>query len=148
MRASTPKKVRPIEPDGWFHTGDVAVMDSEGFIYIVDRLKDLIISGGENISTVEVEQAVVSHPHVREAAVIGIAHERWGETPLAIVTLEPGAPLDEDELIEHCRARLAHYKCPTAVAVMEGLPKTASGKVSKAALRASYGGASAASVAG
>ena len=120
-------------------------MDDEGFIYIVDRLKDLIISGGENISSVEVEQALVSHPGVREAAVIAIAHERWGETPLAIVTPEPGAALEEGELIEHCRAHLAHYKCPTVVAFVEELPKTASGKVSKAALRASHGGVSAAS---
>ena len=135
-----------FEPDGWFHTGDIAVMDDASFIYIVDRLKDLIISGGENISSVEVEQALVSHPHVREAAVIGVAHERWGETPLAIVTLEPGVALDEDELIAHCRARLAHYKCPTEVAVVEELPKTANGKVSKSALRRSHGGVVPASV--
>ena len=135
-----------FEPDGWFHTGDVAVMDGAGFIFIVDRLKDVIISGGENISSVEVEQTLVTHPGVREAAVIGIAHERWGETPLAIVALEPGVELDEQELIEHCRAHLAHYKCPTAVAVVDELPKTASGKVSKSALRRSHGGGLAASV--
>ena len=136
-----------FDPDGWFHTGDIAVMDGAGFIHIVDRLKDLIISGGENISSVEVEQAVVSHPGVREAAVIGIADEHWGETPLAIVVLEPGVQLDEYELIEHCRARLAHYKCPSRVSVVQELPKTASGKVSKAALRRSHGGVVATSVA-
>jgi fatty-acyl-CoA synthase len=130
-----------FEPDGWFRTGDVAVMDDAGFIYIVDRLKDLIISGGENIASIEVEAAVISHRGVREAAVIGVHDERWGETPLAIVVLEEGAELEHGELIEHCRARLAHYKCPTRVIVVEALPTTASGKVNKAALRRGLGDA-------
>ena len=112
-------------------------MDEDGFIFIVDRKKDLIISGGENIASVEVEQAVVSHPAVREAAVIGVPHERWGETPLAIVALEPGGELDEEELIAHCRERIARYKCPTRVAIVDELPKTASGKISKSELRRS-----------
>ena len=126
-----------FDPDGWFHTGDIATMDEDGFIFIVDRKKDLIISGGENIASVEVEQAVVSHPAVREAAVIGVPHERWGETPLAIVALEPGCELDEEELIAHCRERIARYKCPTRVAIVDELPKTASGKISKSELRRS-----------
>jgi fatty-acyl-CoA synthase len=124
-----------FEPDGWFHTGDIATMDEDGFIFIVDRKKDLIISGGENIASVEVEQAVVSHPAVREAAVIGVAHERWGETPVAFVSLVTGGELDEDELIAHCRERIAHYKCPTRVVIVDELPKTASGKIAKPELR-------------
>ena len=130
-----------FEPDGWLHTGDIAVMDDEGFLFIVDRKKDLIISGGENIASIEVEQAVVSHPDVVEAAVIGVPHERWGETPLAIVVLRPGIELDEAALIAHCRGHIAHYKCPTRVVATDELPKTANGKISKAALRTSYGGA-------
>ena len=130
-----------FEPDGWFHTGDIATMDDDGFLFIVDRRKDLIISGGENIASIEVEQAVVSHPAVRECAVIGVPHERWGETPVAVVALEPGASLSEEGLIEHCRERIARYKSPTRMIVVDELPKTANGKVSKPMLRREHGGA-------
>jgi fatty-acyl-CoA synthase len=121
--------------DGWFSTGDIGIADAEDFIWIVDRKKDLIISGGENISSIEVEQAVVSHPRVAEAVVIGLPDERWGETPCAVVTSVDGEEVDAAELIAHCRERIAHYKCPTTVVTVAELPKTATGKISKLAVR-------------
>ena len=124
-----------FDAEGWFSTGDIGTTDEEGFIWIVDRKKDLIISGGENISSIEVEQAVVSHPRVAEAVVIGLPHERWGETPCAVLTTTDGEDLDPDELIAHCRERIAHYKCPTAVITVPDLPKTATGKIAKLRVR-------------
>jgi fatty-acyl-CoA synthase len=124
-----------FDADGWFRTGDIGVADEEDFIWIVDRKKDLIISGGENISSIEVEQAVVSHPRVAEAVVIGLPHERWGETPCAVVATTDGDELAEAELIEHTRGLIAHYKCPTSVVVMAELPKTATGKIAKLRVR-------------
>jgi len=119
---------------GWFHSGDVGVMHPDGAIELRDRKKDIIISGGENISTIEVEQAVVSHPAVLEAAVIAIPDERWGEVPKAFVTLKPGRSLTADELVAHCRTKLAGFKVPKAVEFGE-LPKTSTGKVQKFLLR-------------
>src|SRR5256884_2009148 len=119
---------------GWFHSGDVGVMHPGGAIELRDRKKDVIISGGENISTIEVEQALVSHPAVLEAAVIAIPDERWGEVPKAFVTLKPGQTLTADELLEHCRGRLARYKVPKTVE-FEKLPKTSTGKGQKFVLR-------------
>jgi fatty-acyl-CoA synthase len=124
-----------FDADGWFSTGDIGVADEEDFIWIVDRKKDLIISGGENISSIEVEQAVVSHPRVAEAVVIGLPHERWGETPCAVVATVDGDELDEAELIEHTRGLIAHYKCPTVVITLDELPKTATGKIAKLRVR-------------
>jgi fatty-acyl-CoA synthase len=124
-----------FDADGWFSTGDIGRADDEDFIWIVDRKKDLIISGGENISSIEVEQAVVSHPRVEEAVVVGLPHERWGETPCAVVTTTDGDDLDPTDLIAHCRERIAHYKCPTVVITVPELPKTATGKISKLAVR-------------
>jgi fatty-acyl-CoA synthase len=124
-----------FDADGWFSTGDIGRADHEDFIWIVDRKKDLIISGGENISSIEVEQAVVSHPRVEEAVVVGVPHDRWGETPCAVVATIDGDDLDPAELIEHCRERIAHYKCPTVVITVGELPKTATGKISKLAVR-------------
>src|SRR5450759_4203221 len=121
--------------DGWFHSGDLGVRHSDGYIQLRDRAKDIIISGGENISTVEVEQAIDSHPAVLEVAVIGIPDETWGERPKAFVVLRPGAELDGAELIEHVRARIARYKAPAAVDFVEALPKTSTGKMQKFALR-------------
>jgi len=120
---------------GWFHSGDLGVSHSDGYIQLRDRAKDIIISGGENISTVEVEQAIDSHPAVLEVAVIGIPDETWGERPKAFVVLRPGAELDGAELIEHVRARIARYKAPAAVDFVEALPKTSTGKMQKFALR-------------
>ncbi len=124
-----------FDADGWFATGDIGRADEQGFIWIVDRKKDLIISGGENISSIEVEQAVATHPLVAEVAVIGLPHERWGETPCAVVTSVDGAEVSTDEVIAHCRERIAHYKCPTVVVTVAELPKTASGKIAKVAVR-------------
>lgn len=124
--------------DGWFHTGDMATMDSEGSIEIVDRKKDLIISGGENVSSIEVEGALYKHPAVLEAACVAIPDERWGEMPAAIIVLKEGKTATEPELIEFCRNNLAHFKCPRAVSFVESLPRTATGKIQKNLLRAKY----------
>ncbi len=119
---------------GWFHSGDLGVVHPDGYIELRDRKKDIIISGGENISTIEVEHVVVKHPAVLECAVVAIPHERWGEVPKAFVTLRPGAGATEQEIIEHCRTHLAHFKCPKAVEFCE-LPKTSTGKIQKFRLR-------------
>lgn len=126
---------------GWFHSGDLCRMDDEGYIYVVDRKKDMIISGGENIYSAEVEAAVDSHPKVAEVAVVGIPHPTWVETPRAyVVPSDPADPPTEDEIIGHCRARLASYKKPTSVVVLDALPRNASGKVLKTRLRESARG--------
>ncbi|HEY7031134.1 MAG TPA: acyl--CoA ligase family protein [Thermomicrobiales bacterium] len=119
---------------GWFHSGDLAVMHPDGAIELRDRKKDIVISGGENISTIEVEQAVVRHPAVLECAVVAVPDDRWGERPKAFVTLKPGMEATEAELIAFCREHLAHFKCPAAVAFGD-LPKTSTGKVQKFVLR-------------
>jgi fatty-acyl-CoA synthase len=119
---------------GWFHSGDLAVWHPDGNIELRDRSKDIIISGGENISSIEVEQTICAHPAVLECAVIGIPHERWGERPKAFVTLNSGASANPEEIIAFCRERLAHYKCPDAIE-FGPLPKTSTGKVQKFALR-------------
>jgi len=119
---------------GWFHSGDLAVMHPDRSIELRDRKKDIIISGGENISTIEVEQAVASHPAVLEAAVIAIPHEKWGEVPKAFVTLKTGANASEADIIEHCRSRLAKFKVPHAIE-FGALPKTSTGKIQKFVLR-------------
>ncbi len=120
---------------GWFHSGDLGVMHPDGYVQLLDRAKDVVISGGENISTVEVEQAVLSHDAVLEAAVIGIPDERWGERPKAFVALKPGREASAEELIEHVRSRIAGYKAPDAIDFVEELPKTSTGKVQKFELR-------------
>ncbi|HSR23194.1 MAG TPA: AMP-binding protein [Candidatus Eisenbacteria bacterium] len=119
---------------GWFHTGDVGVMHRDGSIELRDRKKDVIISGGENISTIEVEQAVMSHPAVMEAAVIAVPDERWGEVPKAFVTLKPGCAATAPEIVEHVRGLIAHFKAPKTVEFGE-LPKTSTGKIQKYVLR-------------
>ena len=121
--------------DGWFHSGDAAVIHPDGYIEIRDRLKDVIISGGENISSVEVEGALLRHPAVQEVAIVGLPHERWGEAPHAFVVLRNGADVREAELIEFTRAHLAHFKAPHGVTFVEELPKTATGKIQKYILR-------------
>ena len=119
---------------GWFHTGDVGVWHPDGSIDLRDRKKDIIISGGENISTIEVERAVVSHPAVLECAVVAVPDERWGEVPKAFVSLRPDRQATEREIIDHCRSRLAHFKCPASVEFGD-LPKTSTGKIQKFILR-------------
>jgi fatty-acyl-CoA synthase len=123
---------------GWFHTGDLAVVHTDGYIEIVDRAKDVIISGGENISSVEVEAMLYEHPAVLEAAVVGVPDAMWGEVPKALVVLKPGQRLEEHELISFCRGRLARFKAPKSVEFLDTLPKTATGKVQKFALREPY----------
>lgn len=123
---------------GWFHTGDGGYCDDEGYYSITDRKKDVIISGGENVSSIEVEDALFSHPDVNEVAVIGVPHEKWGETVKALVVLEAGSTATEQDLINHCRDKLAHYKCPTSVETRDELARTATGKLQKFKLRAPY----------
>jgi acyl-CoA synthetase (AMP-forming)/AMP-acid ligase II len=124
--------------EGWFHTGDGGVVDEEGYYSITDRKKDVIISGGENVSSIEVEDVLFSHPAVSEVAVIGVPDEKWGETVKALVVPADGAAVTERELIGYCRDRLAHYKCPTSVEVRDVLDRTATGKLQKYKLRAPY----------
>ncbi|HET7600735.1 MAG TPA: hypothetical protein VFK09_10605, partial [Gemmatimonadales bacterium] len=119
---------------GWFHSGDLGVVHPDGYVKVKDRGKDVIISGGENISSLEVEDALYRHPAVFAAAVVARPDPQWGETPCAYVELKPGAAATETELIEHCRACLAHYKAPRAV-VFGPLPKTSTGKIQKYVLR-------------
>ncbi len=120
---------------GWFHTGDGAVIHPDGYVEVRDRIKDVIISGGENISSVEVEGVLLRHPAVQEAAVVGLADEKWGEAPHAFVILKPGTSADPEELRQFTRDRLAHFKAPHTVTFVDELPKTATGKIQKYVLR-------------
>ena len=121
--------------DGWFHTGDAAVLHPDGYVEIRDRIKDVIISGGENISSVEVEGVLLRHPAVAEAAIVGLPHHKWGEAPYAFVVLRDGSQASEDEIISFARDRLAHFKAPHGVMFVTELPKTATGKIQKYVLR-------------
>jgi long-chain acyl-CoA synthetase len=127
-----------ITPDGWLRTGDAGYLDADGFLYLHDRVKDMIVSGGENVYPAEVENALMKHPDVADVAVIGVPDDRWGETVKAIVVLRPGATADERALVTFCREHLAHYKCPTSVDVTDLLPRNPSGKLLKRELRAPY----------
>jgi len=130
-----PKATEEAFAGGWYHTGDLAVVYPDGYAKIKDRSKDIIISGGENISTIEVEDVLYSHPAVLEAAVVARPDERWGETPCAFVTLKPGAqPITAEEIIAYCRTRLAGFKVPKTV-VFGPLTKTSTGKIQKNLLR-------------
>jgi fatty-acyl-CoA synthase len=121
--------------DGWFHTGDAAVLHPDGYVEIRDRIKDVIISGGENISSLEVEGVLLRHPAVVEAAIVGLPHEKWGEAPYAYVVLRDGEQASEGEIIAFARDRLAHFKAPQGVTFVTELPKTATGKIQKFVLR-------------
>jgi long-chain acyl-CoA synthetase len=129
-----------IQAGGWLRTGDAAYLDDEGYIYLFDRYKDLIISGGENIYPAEVENVLNGHAAVKEVAVMGVPHEKWGETPRAVVVLRPGMSASPAELIAFTRERLAHYKCPSSVVFTEVLPRNASGKLLKRELRLTHAG--------
>jgi acyl-CoA synthetase (AMP-forming)/AMP-acid ligase II len=133
-----PTETAEVSRNGWFHTGDGGRLDDHGYLTISDRKKDVIITGGENVSSIEVEDTLTQHPAVAEAAVIGVPDSKWGETVKALVVLRPGAHATEHELIEHCRARLAHYKCPTSIEFDSALARTATGKIQKFKLRAPY----------
>jgi fatty-acyl-CoA synthase len=126
---------------GWFHTGDVATIDENRYILIVDRKKDIIVSGGENISSLEVEKTLASHPCVYEAVVIPVPDEKWGEVPKALVVLKPGSQLNESDLLSYCRSKLAHYKCPHSAEFVDSLPRTGTGKLLKKELREKYSAA-------
>ncbi len=136
-----PDATRTAMKDGWFHTGDAATLDENNYVLIVDRKKDIIISGGENISSLDLENALAAHPTVLEAAVIPIPDPRWGEVPKALVVLKPGCEATAAELLEFCRSRLAHYKCPRAVEFVSSLPRNEVGKVQKKELLKKYGAA-------
>ena len=124
--------------EGWFHTGDGGQIDEDGYLVLSDRKKDVIISGGENISSIEVEDTLFSHESVAEVAVIGVPDEKWGETVKALVVLEGSHDVAEQDLIDHCRERLAHFKCPTSIDFRDELARTATGKLQKFKLRAPY----------
>ncbi len=126
--------------NGWFYTGDLATVNSDGYINIVDRAKDVIISGGENISSIEIEDVLYKHTAVLEAAVIGIPSEQWGETPIAIIIPRDGVKVSSDEILQHCRDNMAHFKCPSHVEFVKTLPRTATGKLKKVELRESFWG--------
>jgi long-chain acyl-CoA synthetase len=129
---------KALLPGGWFRSGDAGYLDEDGFLYIHDRVKDMIVSGAENIYPAEIENVLMGHPDVADAAVIGVPSERWGETPKALVVRAPGASPSEDEIIAFCRQRLAKYKCPTSVEWVDALPRNPSGKILKKDLRAPY----------
>jgi acyl-CoA synthetase (AMP-forming)/AMP-acid ligase II len=133
-----PEQTADAIRDGWFHTGDGGAIDDEHYLAIADRKKDVIISGGENVSSIEVEDCIFSHPSVAEVAVLGVPHDKWGETVLALVVVAPGETLTEADVIEHCRTRLTHFKCPTQVEFRDSLARTATGKLQKFKLRAPY----------
>jgi len=130
-----PEATAKVIRDGWFHIGDGAVVHPDGYVEIRDRMKDVIISGGENISSVEVEGLLLRHPSIQEVAVVGLPDEKWGEAPHAFVVLKAGAGADEAELKEFARARMAHFKVPQSFVFVNELPKTATGKIQKYVLR-------------
>ncbi len=127
-----------VDDEGWFRTGDAGYVDADGYVYIHDRVKDMIVSGGENVYPAEVENVLMGHPAIADVAVIGVPHERWGETAKAIVVVEPGAELDPDDVIAYARERLARFKCPTSIEIVDSLPRNPSGKILKKDLRAPY----------
>jgi fatty-acyl-CoA synthase len=135
-----PESTAEVMRGGWFHTGDMATINEDGYLLIVDRKKEIIVSGGENVSSLEVEKVILEHPSVYEVAVIPVPDERWGEVPKALVVLKPGAELAAQELIDFCRARVAHYKSPQSVEFLQSLPRTGTGKVLKRELRKKYWG--------
>jgi len=138
-----PAATEAVMGDGWFHTGDAAVVHADGYVEIRDRIKDVIISGGENISSVEVEALLLRHPAIREAGVVGLKDEKWGEAPHAFVVLKDGCEATPDQLRAFCRAHLAHFKTPHSFRFVDELPKTATGKIQKYILRGGRPGISA-----
>jgi acyl-CoA synthetase (AMP-forming)/AMP-acid ligase II len=133
-----PEATAHVLRGGWLHTGDLGYRAADGYLYITDRLKDVIVSGGENVYSREVEDALYEHPGVLEAAVIGIPSERWGESVHAEIVVRAGRHIEPDELLAHCRQRMASYKAPKSVAIVDELPKNASGKILKRQIRQRY----------
>jgi long-chain acyl-CoA synthetase len=126
---------KAVTPDGWFKSGDAGYLDADGYLYIHDRVKDMIVSGGENVYPAEVENVLMGHPAVADCAIIGVPHEKWGETAKAMVVRAPDVEVTEQEVIEYCQARLAKFKCPTSVDWIDVLPRNPSGKILKKDLR-------------
>jgi long-chain acyl-CoA synthetase len=133
-----PEETTKAIVDGWFRTGDAGFLDADGYLYIHDRVKDMIVSGGENVYPAEVENVLMAHPAVADAAVIGVPHEKWGETAKAVLVKAPGAEATDEEIMAYCRDHLAKFKCPTSVDWVEVLPRNPSGKILKKDLRAPY----------
>ncbi len=133
-----PEATREALRDGWLHSGDAAKYDEEGFYYIVDRWKDMFISGGENVYPAEVESVIYHHPAVAEVAVIGVPHPKWQEVGKAVVVIKEGQSLTEEEIIDFCQGKLARFKIPKSVVFIDQLPRTAAGKVLKRELRETY----------
>jgi len=133
-----PELTERVFEDGWLHTGDMAVMDEERYVTIVDRKRDMIITGGENVYSVEVENVLYSHPAIMEAAVIGVPDEHWGEAVKALVVLKEGREVSEEEVIRFCKDRMAHFKAPKSVDFLPSLPRTGSAKIAKGVLREDY----------
>jgi long-chain acyl-CoA synthetase len=136
--ARRPQETAVAVRDGWFHSGDAGSMDAEGFVYIRDRIKDMIVSGAENVYPAELEGVLAGHPAVADVAVIGVPDQRWGETVKAVVVRRAGASLTEAELIEWCRSRVAGYKRPRSVDFVDAIPRNPSGKILKRELREPY----------
>jgi long-chain acyl-CoA synthetase len=145
---NAPEATAAVLRDGWYHTGDMARRDSDGYLYLVDRRVDVIVSGGINVYSLEVEQVINRIPGVVESAVVGIPHELWGEAVAAFVVCEPGAVISESAVIARCRAELAHFKAPQIARFPAELPRNAMGKLDKRALRASYWSGRGRSIAG
>jgi fatty-acyl-CoA synthase len=139
-----PAATAAVLADGWLRTGDLVERDPEGYIKVVDRLKDIYISGGENVAPAEVEATLLNHPAVAQAAVVGVADEQWGESGRAFVVVRPGMATDEQELLEHCGLQLARYKVPAGIELVQALPRTALNKVLRARLRQDLAAAAAA----
>jgi acyl-CoA synthetase (AMP-forming)/AMP-acid ligase II len=127
-----------ITEDGWFRTGDMGRIDADGFVFVEDRLKDMIITGGENVYSPEVERVLAEHPAVMEVAIIAVPDDTWGESVKAVVALKPDSTATEEELIAFCRDSLARFKCPRSVDIIEALPRNPTGKILKRELRKPY----------
>jgi fatty-acyl-CoA synthase len=136
-----PKKTAEVFRNGWLHTGDLGIMDEEGYFYFVDRKKDIVKTGAENVSTVEVEGVIFRHPKVAEATVVGLPHAKWVEAVTAFVVPKPNQTLTEEEIIQYCKENLAGYKVPKKVIILDTLPKNPSGKILKKVLRKEFQGA-------
>jgi acyl-CoA synthetase (AMP-forming)/AMP-acid ligase II len=133
-----PEETEAVIKDGWFYTGDLGMKDEEGFIYLVDRKKDMIVSGGENVYSKEVEEVISTHPKVLEVAVIGLPDEKWGEVVTAVVASRPEEEITEEEIIEYSKKSLAGYKCPKIVKFIDNIPKNPAGKIVKSKLKKLY----------
>ena len=134
-----PEENKAAFRDGWFHTGDIGKMDENGFMFLLDRKKDMIVTGGENVYSSEVEAALYQHENVHECAVVGVADEKYGEALFAAIVLRPGTSLTDSEVVDHCRSLIGGYKIPRRMAFVEELPKSAMGKILKTEIRKTYG---------